>query len=68
MLQVSEVNSLGYERFVKAFSNVVEQSPIVAATVWEYYPFKDVDELHHRFEQVLDQLPYNGKWLNGEIM
>ncbi|XP_051910490.1 2-oxo-4-hydroxy-4-carboxy-5-ureidoimidazoline decarboxylase isoform X3 [Hippocampus zosterae] len=60
-MELSRVNELPYEEFVKIFGNVVERCPIVAAAVCSQRPFADVDALEAAICDFIDALSESGK-------
>ena len=43
MLDLQDINSQEYHTFVENFSNIVENSPLIAGTLWRLKPYKSVD-------------------------
>ncbi len=60
-LTLEEVNNLGYQAFIERFGTVVEDTPLVAATVWSQRPFLSVRSLHEAFCTFLTDLPSSMK-------
>lgn len=59
-MKISEVNLLNFEKFTATFGNVVELCPVIAAAVWSYRPFKDVNQLQTSLERCVNGLPVEG--------
>ncbi|XP_061661090.1 2-oxo-4-hydroxy-4-carboxy-5-ureidoimidazoline decarboxylase isoform X2 [Syngnathoides biaculeatus] len=60
-MDLSQVNELPYEDFVKIFGNVVERCPIVAAAVCSQRPFADIDAFEATICDFIDALSEAGK-------
>lgn len=60
-MDISQINELNYEEFIKHFGNVVEHSSICSAAVWRNRPFGDVHHLHREICSFIDLLPDTGK-------
>ena len=60
LLQIAEVNCLGFEEFINKFQNVIERCPIVAAAVWDRLPFQNLDEFQQGIETFVDGLTESG--------
>ena len=55
------VNGLGYEAFCAKFGSLFENTPLVAASVWENRPFADPASLHQCLCDFVRRLPPEGK-------
>lgn len=60
-MEISTVNALPYEDFVKIFGNVVEKCPIITAAVWSRRPFVSLAALEAVINDFIDALPESGK-------
>ncbi|XP_034024986.1 2-oxo-4-hydroxy-4-carboxy-5-ureidoimidazoline decarboxylase [Thalassophryne amazonica] len=60
-MDISTVNNLPYEDFVKIFGNVVEKCPLITAAVWSRHPFVSLAALEAAINEFIDQLPESGK-------
>ncbi|KAM3592962.1 uncharacterized protein V6R79_002641 [Siganus canaliculatus] len=60
-MEISTVNALPYEDFVKIFGNVVEKCPIITAAVWSRRPFVTLAALEAAINAFIDALPESGK-------
>lgn len=52
---------MGFEAFTEHFGPVIEQSPLVAATVWSHRPFPTANSLQDAFTKFLTDLPASTK-------
>ena len=53
---IAALNELDRDAFVAALDGIVEHSPEVAAEVWSWRPFADIDALHDAIATVLREL------------
>lgn len=55
LLSLEEVNRMDFQQFTETFGSVIEQTPLVAATVWSYRPFQDLAALHKAFANFIQR-------------
>ncbi|XP_051543344.1 2-oxo-4-hydroxy-4-carboxy-5-ureidoimidazoline decarboxylase [Myxocyprinus asiaticus] len=60
-MDISVVNALTYDDFVKIFGNVVEKCPLISAAIWSHRPFKDLADIETHITEFIDSLPDSGK-------
>lgn len=60
-VSVEEVNKLPHEDFIERFGNVVEMTPLCAASVSSIRPFDGLDKLYLAMSDFLDALPTCGR-------
>lgn len=60
-VDITTVNSMDSDSFVRVFGNVVEQGALVAAAVYGNLPFTSVEHLHMCICDFLDRQPQDGK-------
>ncbi|MBE9181422.1 2-oxo-4-hydroxy-4-carboxy-5-ureidoimidazoline decarboxylase [Oculatella sp. LEGE 06141] len=53
---ITELNQMDRETFVKAFGAVFEDTPAIAAQAWLARPFRDIDDLHQKMIEVVNQM------------
>ncbi|MPC71727.1 2-oxo-4-hydroxy-4-carboxy-5-ureidoimidazoline decarboxylase [Portunus trituberculatus] len=58
---MSHVNSLSDEDFITTFGNLVENCPLVAASVVSCRPFNSLMHLHAEICSFIDELPLKGR-------
>ena len=56
-LTLEEVNNLGFQAFTEKLGSIIENTPLVAATIWSNRPFQSVKALHDTFCMFLTALP-----------
>ena len=54
-LSLEEVNGMDFQQFSETFGSVIEQTPLVAATVWSFRPFQDLATLHKAFSDFIQK-------------
>lgn len=54
-LSLEEVNGMDFQQFTETFGSVIEQTPLVAATVWSSRPFQDLPSLHKAFTDFIQR-------------
>jgi 2-oxo-4-hydroxy-4-carboxy--5-ureidoimidazoline (OHCU) decarboxylase len=52
-----DINSQEYDTFVKNFSNIVQDSPLIAGTLWSLKPFKSVDHFVLETRKTMYSMP-----------
>ena len=57
MLELQDINSQEYHTFVENFSNIVENSPLIAGTLWSLKPFKSVDHFVLETRKTIYSMP-----------
>ena len=57
MLDLQDINSQEYNTFVENFSNIVENSPLIAGTLWSLKPFKSVDHFVLETRKTIYSMP-----------
>ena len=57
MLELQDINSQEYHTFVENFSNIVENSPLIAGTLWSLKPFKSVDHFVLETRKTINSMP-----------
>lgn len=55
LLSLEELNRMDFQQFTETFGSVIEQTPLVAATVWSYRPFNDLASLHKAFTNFIQR-------------
>ena len=55
LLSLEEVNRMDFQQFTEIFGSVIEQTPLVAATVWSCRPFADLAILHKAFTDFIQR-------------
>ena len=55
LLTMEQVNSMDVQQFTETFSTIIEQTPLVAATVWSYRPFNNLTTLHKAFADFIQR-------------
>ncbi|MFM7470567.1 MAG: 2-oxo-4-hydroxy-4-carboxy-5-ureidoimidazoline decarboxylase [Nodosilinea sp.] len=53
---LNQINQMTQEQFITALGPTFEQTPEIAAQVWNYRPFTNLEELHHHLVKVLRSL------------
>lgn len=61
-MDITVVNALTYEEFVKLFGNVVEKCPIISAAIWSHRPFKDLADIEAHITDFIHSLPDSGSY------
>ena len=59
-MDISTVNSMSYEDFIRTFGNAVEHCGLCAAAVWRNRPFGSVNDLVQSFSDFIEALPIAG--------
>ena len=57
MLDLVDINSQDYETFVQNFSNIVQNSPLIAGILWSLKPFKSVDHFVLETRKIMYSMP-----------
>jgi 2-oxo-4-hydroxy-4-carboxy-5-ureidoimidazoline decarboxylase len=55
LLSLEEVNGMDFQQFSETFGSVIEQTPLVATTVWSCRPFQDLATLHKAFTDFIQK-------------
>ena len=55
LLTLEQVNRMDFQQFTETFSGIIEQTPLVAATVWSYRPFNNLTTLHKAFTDFIQR-------------
>lgn len=48
-LSIEDVNGMDFQQFIETFASVIEHTRLVAATVWSYRPYANLQALHRAF-------------------
>ena len=58
-----DINSQEYDTFVKNFSNIVQNCPLIAGILWSLKPFKSVDHFVLETRKTMYSMPELSKYL-----
>ncbi|XP_001376246.1 putative 2-oxo-4-hydroxy-4-carboxy-5-ureidoimidazoline decarboxylase [Monodelphis domestica] len=60
-MSIQMINSMDFEEFIDILGNIIENCPLIAATIWSQRPFKDLTDLKKHVFDFIEALPQSGK-------
>uniref|UniRef100_A0A5F8GF16 2-oxo-4-hydroxy-4-carboxy-5-ureidoimidazoline decarboxylase n=1 Tax=Monodelphis domestica TaxID=13616 RepID=A0A5F8GF16_MONDO len=56
-MSIQMINSMDFEEFIDILGNIIENCPLIAATIWSQRPFKDLTDLKKHVFDFIEALP-----------